>query len=139
MKQNIYNNLKDKIKSKSATIVVMGLGYVGLPLAVEFAKLGYKVIGYDVSEDAVSQIKQGKSYITGISDKTIKDAINKMLIPTTDAKLLHDADFIIICVPTPLQENKTPDLKYVKSAASTISQNLRSGQFIILYLALKLF
>jgi len=132
MKQNIYENLKKKIKSKDAKIAILGLGYVGLPLAVEFSKNKFNVIGYDISEDRISILNNGKSYIKGISDQTIKEIIKKNFNPTTDAKLLKEADFKIICVPTPLEKDKTPDLKYIKSAAAAISKNIRSGQFIIL-------
>ena len=132
MGRNIYSELKEKLKSKRAKIAVMGLGYVGLPLAVEFSKNGFNVIGYDISIDAVSKINQGISYITGIPDKTIKDMIKGTFQATTESNLLKDVDFIIVCVPTPLQKDKTPDLSYIKSSATTISSILRPGQFIIL-------
>ena len=132
MVKSLYNELQNKITSKKAKIAVIGMGYVGLPLAVEFSKKGYHVIGYDISEDAIAQICSGKSYITGISDRTIKEVIKKFLKPTTDAEQLRNADFIIICVPTPLQKDKTPDLQYIKSAAATISFHLQPGQFVIL-------
>ncbi len=131
MTENIYETLKKKILTKDAKLAIMGMGYVGLPLAVEFSKI-FDVIGYDISEDAIAKITHGRSYITGISDETIQSILKKSFLPSTDSKLLSEADFIIICVPTPLQKDKTPELKYIKSASVTISQHLRKGQFVIL-------
>lgn len=131
MGEDIYSKIKSKLLSKKAKIAIIGMGYVGLPLAVEFSKI-FDVIGYDISEDAISKLKKGKSYITGIPDQTIKNILKNSFIPTTDPKLLKDADFLIICVPTPLKKDKTPELKYIKEASTTISQNLRKGQFVIL-------
>jgi UDP-N-acetyl-D-glucosamine dehydrogenase len=131
MSSNIYQDLKDKIQSKSARIAIIGLGYVGLPLAVEFSKK-FQVIGFDVSSDAVAKLKSGKSYIIDIPDSEIKKMLKQKFKPTSDPKRIKDADFIIICVPTPLEEDKTPDLSYIKSAAATISKVLKKGQFVIL-------
>jgi UDP-N-acetyl-D-glucosamine dehydrogenase len=132
MKNKIYTALKKKIQTKSAKVAIIGLGYVGLPLAIEFSLKGIDVIGFDISEDTISKLKAGKSYLTGINDATIKKIMNKNFVPTTDPKALKDSDFIIICVPTPLEKDKTPDLSYIKASAQTISKYLKRGHFVIL-------
>ena len=120
--------LKQKIEDKSATIGIVGLGYVGLPLAVAFSKK-FKVVGYDVNSKKIHLLKEGRSYIDDVKNKSINLA---KLFPTKNPQDLKNCDFIIITVPTPLRDDKTPDLSYIKNAAETVGSILKRGQFIIL-------
>ena len=125
--------LRRKITDKTAEIGIIGLGYVGLPLAVEFAKAGFKVSGFDTDKQKTSQIKKGISYILDVPSEDIKDLISTgRLSATTDKDLLNKMDVIIICVPTPLRKTKEPDISYILSATDDIANNLRRGQLIIL-------
>ena len=121
-------SLKQKIKNKSIIVGVVGLGYVGLPLAVTFCKK-FKVIGYDTNGKNIEFLNQGKSYIGDVDNKKIN---MENFFPTSDYKELKKSDFIIITVPTPLKEDKTPDLSYVRDAAKTVGELLKRGQFVIL-------
>jgi UDP-N-acetyl-D-glucosamine dehydrogenase len=117
-----------KIKNKSAVVGVVGLGYVGLPLAVAFSK-NYEVIGYDKNKDKINLLKQNRCYIEDVQDSEINlEKFN----PTTNLEELKKCDFIIITVPTPLKDDKSPDLSYIKMAAEEIGRILKKGQFIIL-------
>jgi len=120
-----------KIKTKSATIGIMGLGYVGLPMAIAFSKK-FNVIGYDVSEKTINHLLNGKSHISDVPSEDIKKYLGKTFKPSNDDRTLGECDFILICVPTPLTDEKEPDLSYVKSACTNISTILRKGQFVIL-------
>jgi len=122
------NKLISKISDKTAVIGIVGLGYVGLPLAVAFSKK-FNIIGYNKSKDKTELLKSGKSYIEDIKDEEIN--LTK-LYPTTNHKDLKKCDFIIIAVPTPLREDKSPDLSYIKKAGEEIGEILKKGQFIIL-------
>jgi UDP-N-acetyl-D-glucosamine dehydrogenase len=124
-------NIPTKIKTKTARIGIIGLGYTGLPLAIAFAKK-FNLVGYDIKEKTVNLSLSGKSHILDVSDDDLKQYLNKSFYPTTDHKDLEKCDFIIICVPTPLTEQKEPDLRYIKSACETITRILRKGQFVIL-------
>ena len=129
----MINNLKSKITDKSANIGIIGLGYVGLPLAVEFGKTGFSVTGFDNDEAKVSSIGKGDSYISDVSSKDIKDLVSsKKLMATLDKALLNKMDVIIICVPTPLRKTKEPDISFILKAAEDINANLRKGQLVIL-------
>jgi len=119
---------KQKIKNKSIIIGVIGLGYVGLPLAVAFSRR-FKVIGYDTNDKNIEFLNQGKSYIGDVDNEKIN---LENFYPTSDYKELKKCDFIIITVPTPLKEKKIPDLSYVKNAAKIVGELLRKGQFVIL-------
>ncbi len=122
-----------KIKSKKAVASVIGLGYVGLPLAVEFAKGGLTVFGIDVSKEKVSILKSGRSYVIDVSDKDVEELVNEgKFIPTTDFSCLSKADTVNICVPTPLRKTKEPDISYVVSAAKEIEKYIHRGQLVIL-------
>jgi UDP-N-acetyl-D-glucosamine dehydrogenase len=120
-----------KIKNQSVIIGIIGMGYVGLPLAIAFAKK-FKVVGYDINKKIVEHLSSGKSHIFDIQDDDIKNHLNISFCPTTDYQNLEKCDFIIICVPTPLTEKEEPDLSYIRQACQTISQILRKGQFVIL-------
>jgi UDP-N-acetyl-D-glucosamine dehydrogenase len=124
--------LLEKIENKTSKIGVIGLGYVGLPLAVSFANRGFYVVGYDLSEKKIDILNGGKSPILDVSDESLKKCLNKSFYPTLDYNKLKECDFIIICVPTPLSSTKEPDLSYIVGACETISKILRKGQFIIL-------
>ena len=129
----MINNLKSKITDKSANIGIIGLGYVGLPLAVEFGKAGFSVTGFDNDEAKVSSVGNGDSYISDVSSKDIKDLVSsKKLKATLDKALLNKMDVIIICVPTPLRKTKEPDISFILQAAEDINANLRKGQLVIL-------
>lgn len=121
------------IENKTAKIAVIGLGYVGLPLSLKFAELGYKVLGFDKDTNKIKNLLKGNSNYTYISNSNIEELIsNKVFYPTSKFNRLKEADIIIICVPTPLSEYKTPDLSYILDAANSINKNLRKGQLVIL-------
>jgi UDP-N-acetyl-D-glucosamine dehydrogenase len=126
-------NLARKIKDKRTRIGVIGLGYVGLPLVKLFLAKGFGVIGFDIDPKKVASLNRGKSYIRHISTDELKRFLNKRLFRATgDFSELRDTDVIIICVPTPLDAHKNPDLTYVLRTTATISQFLRKGQLVIL-------
>lgn len=124
-------DLIGKIKNNSAKIGVIGLGYVGLPLVIEFCKKGFHVTGFDVDPKKVEALKKGKSYIKHISSKLIADCA-KSFTPTADFSKLSDMDCIIICVPTPLNKYREPDMTYVFNTTATLAKYLRRGQLISL-------
>lgn len=109
----------------------MGLGYVGLPLSVLFARK-FKVIGFDVDLPRIKSILAAESPTQDISSRTLKKCVEKTFFPTTDFEMLKEADFIIVCVPTPLSPWLDPDMRYIKDAAATASKVLRKGHFVIL-------
>ena len=126
-------NLKDKIRDRKARIGVIGLGYVGLPLAVEFAKKGFDVTGFDVDTSKVSEINAGRSYILDVkTDEVASSVAAGRLRATTDMSQLRDMDAIDICVPTPLRKTKDPDLSYVVKAVDAVKAQLKPGQLVIL-------
>ena len=126
-------DLKDKIRNRQARIGIIGLGYVGLPLAVEFAKAGFEVTGFDVDVAKVAAINKGHSYIGDVSSEDVSAASKAgKLSATTDMARLHDMDAIDICVPTPLRKTRDPDLSYVVLAVDAVRAQLRAGQLVIL-------
>jgi len=123
----------NKIENKSAVIGIIGLGYVGLPLGLEFASKGFSVLGFDLDETKVNSLNSGKSYIKHIFSKRIGDAVNnKTFSATCEFGRLPEADAIIICVPTPLDEHREPDMTYIVSTAETVARYLRKGQLVSL-------
>ena len=125
--------LEEKIIKKSAKIGVIGLGYVGLPLAVEFAKCGFEVLGIDNDEKKIEKIKKGIPYISDLNKDEVRTLVErKKLKATNDYKVLGELEVICICVPTPLSKTKEPDLSYIYSATDKIREYLRKGQLIIL-------
>ena len=125
--------LAEKIAGKSAVIGVIGLGYVGLPLIQAFVRAGFKTMGFDVDQSKVDKLKAGQSYIKHIDSTAIAKLINeKHLEPTSDMGRLGEADCIIICVPTPLNESRDPDLSYIEGTAHSIAKTLRPGQLVVL-------
>jgi UDP-N-acetyl-D-glucosamine dehydrogenase len=126
-------SLRDKIEAREAQICIIGLGYVGLPFAVEFARLGFRVIGLDVNEKRVEAIKRGESYISDVAGDGIASLVTAgRLKATTDYETLREADIIFICVPTPFDEMKAPDLSFIVRASEGIGSHLRPGQLIVL-------
>ena len=125
--------LKDKIVSREATVAVVGLGYVGLPLACAFASKGYHVIGVDLSEKKVESLGKGESYIIDVKSETLKELVEKgQFIPTTDFAELEKANCISICVPTPLAKTGEPDVSYMINARDYILPHLQKGTLFVL-------
>lgn len=132
MKEN-GSDLEKKIKKREARIGIIGLGYVGLPLVKTFLNKGFKVIGFDTDDRKVALLNQGKSYIKHVTGKDLKPFLLKKIFQATkDFKTLANVDVIIICVPTPLDAHKNPDLSFVLKTTRVISENLRKGQLIVL-------
>jgi UDP-N-acetyl-D-glucosamine dehydrogenase len=126
-------DLKEKINQRKAVAGVIGLGYVGLPLALEFCRTGFQVIGFDVNLNRVNAINSGKSYIQDISSEGVNEAVQqKRLKASTDFSLLQGIDTVSICVPTPLRKSKDPDISYIVAAVDQIARYLHKGQLIVL-------
>ncbi len=127
------NSLLEKIENKSAIIGIIGLGYVGLPLAVEFAKSGFNVIGFDLSLEKIEKIKNKINYIQDVSSEDLRKCVEeKKLTATNDFSKLKDVDCVSICVPTPLRKTKDPDMSYIISAVEKIKLNLHPHMLIVL-------
>lgn len=128
--------MKDKLctafADKSATIGIVGLGYVGLPLMLRYSEVGYKVIGFDVDVEKVEKLKQGKTYIKHITSESLKSAAARGFEPTTDFSRAKEVDALIICVPTPLNKYREPDLSYVINTVESLAPHLRKGQVMSL-------
>jgi nucleotide sugar dehydrogenase len=126
-------SLESKIKRKEARIGIIGMGYVGLPLVKTFLSKGFEVLGFDIDEKKVDLLNQGKSYIKHVTGEELKAFLKKKKFQaTTDFELLSKVDVILICVPTPLDSYKNPDLSYVLNTTEVISKNLRKGQLVVL-------
>jgi UDP-N-acetyl-D-glucosamine dehydrogenase len=129
----MFETLKSKILSKHAKIGVVGLGYVGLPLAMAFAERGFKVWGIEVDKDRVARLKKGQSYILDLKPRDIITLQKReKLIVTSDVSRMKQLDAIIICVPTPLLKTKEPDVSFIVSATRTVKKYIRRGQVIVL-------
>lgn len=127
------NTLLKKIADKEIKVGVVGLGYVGLPLAVEKAKAGFETIGFDVQDEKVALVNDGHNYIGDVVDEDLKKLVeDKMLRATTDFSFIKDVDFIAICVPTPLDDHQQPDISYVKNSTIEISKYLKKGTMVVL-------
>jgi UDP-N-acetyl-D-glucosamine dehydrogenase len=124
-------DLIKKIESLESRIGVIGLGYVGLPLVIEFCKEGFDVVGFDIDKSKIDSLKDGKSYIKHIDASELTNGKGEF-VPTTDFSLISDVDCIIICVPTPLNKYREPDLSYVFATCETIAKYIRKGQLISL-------
>jgi len=128
-----YMQLTKKIKARNASIGIIGLGYVGLPLAIGFARAGFRVTGFDIDPEKAKSLKEGRSYISYVPPETVREAVERYgLTPTTDFSELKHIDCIIVCVPTPLNKNREPDLSYVFDTSRTIAKYLRKGQLVVL-------
>lgn len=120
------NELLRKIENKEIVVGVVGLGYVGLPLAVEKAKAGFKTIGFDVQPQKVDMVNAGHNYIGDVVDSDLAEIVKSgMLSATTDFSFVKDVDFIAICVPTPLDSHQQPDISYVRDSATAVSKYLK--------------
>ncbi len=129
----MLSTLVKRIRSMKATVGVIGLGYVGLPLAREFARAGMKVLGFDVDAAKVKALNAGRSYIEHIPSSAIKEMLRtRRFRATTDFRQLAKPDCILICVPTPLTKMREPDLSYVRATAEAIAATLRAGQLVVL-------
>jgi UDP-N-acetyl-D-glucosamine dehydrogenase len=129
----VPGDLLARLKRKEFTAAVIGLGYVGLPLAAEMAAAGIPVIGIDVDGAKIRSVRAGKSYVGDVSDESLRDAVaGGRLRATTDYSALGEADTVNICVPTPLRKTKDPDLSYIVSAAEQVAKYLRKGMLVIL-------
>ncbi len=125
--------LAEKIRARTAQIAVIGIGYVGLPLAVAFADAGFSTVGFDLDARKVESIHRGESYIADVESALVQKLVTaKTLRASTDKTVLRDADVIFICVPTPFDRMKAPDLAMIRSASESIAQHLQRGQMIIL-------
>lgn len=127
------SDLERKLEDKTAFVGIVGLGYVGLPLAVAFTEAGLKILGFDIRQENVDSVNQGRSYIADVENKTVSDAVAaRLLEATTDQSRLSEVDVICICVPTPLTKVKEPNLSYVIHESEEISKYLRPGQLVVL-------
>ncbi len=124
-------DLLGKIGSREARVGVIGLGYVGLPLVIEFSKAGFNVSGFDVDKEKITLLAQGKSYIKHIDGALIAGCLSKFR-PTHEFQELSGMDCIVICVPTPLNKYREPDLSYVLDTTRTVAKYLKKGQLVVL-------
>lgn len=130
---SIKEQLLRKIDRKEIIVGVIGLGYVGLPLAVEKAKAGYKTIGFDIQAHKVEMVNQGINYIGDVVDHELRNLVARgMLSATTDYSFIKDVDFIAICVPTPLDAYQQPDISYVRNSAMEVAKYLKRGSMVVL-------
>jgi UDP-N-acetyl-D-glucosamine dehydrogenase len=129
----IKEQITELIRTKRAHVGVIGLGYVGLPLAVEFAHKGLRATGFEVDQRKADSINAGESYIGDVPTEAVREMVGaRLLSATTDFDALSECDCIIICVPTPLRKTKEPDISYILAAAGEITKRLRRGQLVIL-------
>lgn len=125
-------SLIKKLADKTAIIGIVGLGYVGLPLVLRYCEVGYKVVGFDIDQRKVDSLQEGKSYIEHISSGAINSAISAGFQPTTDFSLVLQADALILCVPTPLNKYREPDLSFILDTTDSMLPYLRPGQVVSL-------
>src|SRR6266849_816282 len=129
----VQRELEEKIRNRKAKVGIVGLGYVGLPLAVEFAKAGFEVIGIDLSESKVAKVNAGESYIADIPAGVFGPLVKSgKLRATSDFKVITQLDTVNICVPTPLRKTKDPDMSYIVSACQEIAKYFHPGMLVIL-------
>jgi UDP-N-acetyl-D-glucosamine dehydrogenase len=130
---SIHTELLERIEARAARLGVIGLGYVGLPLAARAGRVGFPVVGFDLSSERVASINAGESYIGDVSSDEIRELREReRLEATTDFRRLRSCDVIIVCVPTPLNSTRDPDISYIERAAEDIARAMRSGQLIVL-------
>ncbi|MGB2630275.1 MAG: nucleotide sugar dehydrogenase [Candidatus Omnitrophota bacterium] len=127
-----YIELKKRIRDKKAAITVVGLGYVGLPIAIEFCRKGFKVNGLDTNALRIKKLEKGISYINDIPSAELRKVLKKKsFYATSDVDVLRDSDVVIICVPTPLRKTKDPDISYIIRASRALCEKMRPGQLVI--------
>lgn len=130
---HLKNDLLKKIESKDLVVGVVGLGYVGLPLAVEKANVGYKVIGFDVLPEKVKMVNEGHNYIGDVVDEELSELVKKgMLRATSNFEEVASCDFVAIAVPTPLDEYQQPDISYVEKSTKDVAKHLKKGSIVVL-------
>jgi UDP-N-acetyl-D-glucosamine dehydrogenase len=130
---NLKENILQKIAESKELVGIIGLGYVGLPLAVTFAKEGVQVLGFETSEDKTSKVNSGQNYISDVHDEELKTVVETgKLSATTDFKKLKQCDAILICVPTPLDIFKKPDMGYIRESCEMIGTHMKAGTFVCL-------
>ena len=128
-----FPQLRQKIESRTARVAIIGLGYVGLPLAVVFAEAGHRVIGVDLDQRKVDQLNRGESYIEDISSERLRPLVTAgNLVATSDYAVLRDCDTVSICVPTPLNKTGEPDVSYIISAADAVARHVHPGMLVVL-------
>lgn len=133
IEQKMKAEIIEKINSKKAVVGVVGLGYVGLPLAVEKAKAGYRTIGFDIQKEKVNMVNEGINYIGDVVDNDLENIVKTgMLSATSDFSFIKNVDFIAICVPTPLDSYQQPDISYVKASTEAIAKYLHKGMVVVL-------
>ena len=125
-------SLESKLANRTASVGIIGLGYVGLPLSLLFTEAGFPVTGFDIDVSKVEKLSRSESYIYRVPSSEIKLARMRRFSPTTDFSRIADMDAAIICVPTPLNEHREPDLSYITGTAEAIRPYLRPGQLIVL-------
>lgn len=131
--KEIVSNLLQRIESGDILVGIVGLGYVGLPLAIACARVGYSVVGFDIDEEKPRYLMAGQSYIGSVTTADLRFALDRGLFQaTSDISGLSKCDFVVICVPTPLTPQREPDLRYIVSTAEALAQCLRRGQTIVL-------
>lgn len=127
------NKLLKKIENRTIVAGVVGLGYVGLPLAVEKAKAGFKTIGFDIQDSKVEMVNNGHNYIGDVVDDDLANLVRSgMLKATTDFSFVKNVDFIAICVPTPLDKHQEPDISFVRDSSKEVAKHLTPGTMVVL-------
>jgi len=127
-----YKCLEDKVRDGKAKICILGVGYVGLPLALAFSKAGFKVIGFDVNEEKINGLTEGNDVTKDHDNNDIKEAISRGTEFTNDKTRIKECDIVIMCVPTPVKESKEPDMGFVRSATELAGSNLKAGSIVVL-------
>src|SRR5436190_3471480 len=122
----------ERVAAREAVVAVVGLGYVGLPLAMAYTKAAFHTIGVDTDAGRIEALTRGVSSIDDVSDEDVAAAVATTFEPTTDPDRLRDADVIFLCVPTPFDARKTPDLSFIRAAGSTVARKLRRGAVVVL-------
>ncbi|HET7101392.1 MAG TPA: NAD(P)-binding domain-containing protein, partial [Terriglobia bacterium] len=130
---DILTLFQGRVRERTARVGVVGMGYVGLPIALLFAKKGFQTTGFDIDPAKIESLRQGSSYIKHIPDSEIaREVQENQFLPTADFSQLSAMDAVIICVPTPLDDHREPDLSYIRATAESIGSNLRRGQLVVL-------
>ncbi|MFO0810563.1 MAG: nucleotide sugar dehydrogenase [Gemmataceae bacterium] len=133
VKQSLAERLMGRIRAKTAKVGVVGLGYVGLPLAEAFAACGFPVTGFDIDDEKVTKLNRGESYIRHIPAPRVKELLKtERFTATSDPAIFRGLDVIVICVPTPLTEAREPDLSYIVATAKMLAKNVKAGQLVVL-------
>jgi len=130
---DILRQFQARVEERTARVGVVGMGYVGLPIALLFSKRGFPTAGFDIDPVKIEALGKGNSYIKHIPECEIGEEVEQgRFAPTTDFVKLSDMDAIIICVPTPLDDHREPDLSFIRATAESISRHLRRGQLVVL-------